>query len=466
MTVRAQSATHRMPARFIPSAILGSAAPVAGLSLAAVFATQGERNWLALLAGAFAAGRLCMPVYQYFSVAYRLTGEGIRYSTGLLLRRTRFARWETIGTLEVSVPWYFRPAGLASVAILQSGEESGRISIPAVSRADAAQFVLRHGQHRAERRITHDDGAPADVGSVVFRATAADLAIASCVYGKFATLGAAIAASALDSLNSLGLGKMIPAVLPSGSLGVALVSIFAALAIMAAGVAATVVRHFDLRTIDMGETLEIHQGLMSTQRRILDAKHVTGIELQRNLVEAVLGRSRLTALSLDTNLGLGTNLVLPSLRDALVEDIVDRTFDHRLGESAWAGIDRRRLVGRLVGTAAVAALVITAVTSSSMALGLPLGVSLGAALVAALLVRGAGRVLSGRLRATDSAAIVDTVFLSHKRTVLALDSVHVVSSVELRRRIWLVTLHHYAGMARALRAVAVSPDQLRKVTGS
>ena len=180
----------------------------------------------------------------------------------------------------------------------------------------------------------------------------------------------------------------------------------------------------------------------------------------------MLGRSRLTALSVDTNRGLGTNLVLPSLRDSVVEGIVLRTFGVRVGGSVWDSVDRARLVGKLLGAAAVTTAIIAIIVALSLELGLPLGATLAAALTTALLVRGAGNVLTGRLRVTDSAAIVDTKFLSHKRTVLSLKSVHIVTSVHFRRWIWLVTLHHYTGMARALRAVAVPTGELKRLRGT
>ena len=95
---------------------------------------------------------------------------------------------------------------------------------------------------------------------------------------------------------------------------------------MVVGVVATVLRFGGLETAVNDDAIVLRYGMLSTRERVIDNSAVVGVEIRRSPVEIALGRVRLSLITLDSAGGLGSNLVLPSLREKIAEKIILESF--------------------------------------------------------------------------------------------------------------------------------------------
>ncbi len=199
------------------------------------------------------------------------------------------------------------------------------------------------------------------------------------------------------------------------------------------------------------------------------ADAIIGVELRRNLIEIALGRVRLTLITLDSATRLGSNLVLPSLRERdAVRVVATSSFLRVLHGTKFPG---NRLSAFTTGTATLLVLLPSAAACSYLAvrvLDLRLVYAAPAFVVVVLLLYRAGSTALARLRVDRDAGsvILTSAFVSHREVTLDMAYVHLITAVHFGARSVLVRLHYFAGMPRVLTAVRYDPGQLRFVSGA
>lgn len=465
--VRVEPVTlHRLPHRYLAASYAENVPGIAVLLVAAYFSTEARlwaSGWIWQFAGVLLVVRLGAPLHTWFSFGYAYTREGMWVSTGVLNRRLRFTPWHAVAAVQVDTPWCYRLFGVSHVTLLQGGDDGTKIQLPAVVSTTAMALVDLARPAAAEAALPEPCTSP-DV--ILYRASTKDLVIASLLYGKFASVGVAGSLVALDALENLG---ALPALGLAAAAAPWLVALVAILLIAVWGVFWTVVRFAGLETVMREDSVVLRFGLLATRERVLSADAIVGVELRRNLLELALGRVRLSLVTVDSNARLGSNLVLPGLREAVAERLLEQSaLRGAVASSCWvSAADRRRSLARgvlaLVGTwtlAAGVALGFAALVEASLAYCL-------AVLVAALaVVRSLGTTASARLECDDAGGSVSVSkeFMSLRRSCLDAAALHLVGTVSVVGHAVMVRLHYYAGVPRVLTATRFEADDRRALS--
>ena len=423
------------------------------------------RDWVWVVFGAFLLARVAPPIYTWYSRRFDVASDGVWLSTGLLIRRTHFTPRSSITVAQVDVPWSYRIFGLSCVTLLQGGDEAPQISLPGVDKQTTDRLVrLAEGSATVAPRPFGHTAKPAS--TLIYRSTSRDLLLASLIYGRFATLGAAAGLAVLDGLDTLGLTEAASGIIDFGPLIVGSVLV---LGLMAVGAVATLMRFAGLETSRAADGVVLRYGAFSTRERVVPINAIAGIELRRSLLEIALGRVRLSLITTDSATRLGSNLVLPSLREEVAADIVSTSFSADVAHNAdWSSRGWRPFATALLALTGtlIAASVISLLLTVAFSLRVPLAIAVFAVIIVAL--GWLGSAASARLHVSRGGALVawSSRYISVRQRILDPASIHVLATRSVKGRPMLVRVHYYAGMPRALRATHFEDAQVRELAGS
>lgn len=458
------------PLRRLPIAYFGAVYAehlfsIAGLTIGAILSTQQGVPWAGgwgwTIFTALLLAQIVRPAYVWTSVKFSFAADGIWASTGIVNRRTRFITWESVATVQVDAPWHYRIFQLSHVTLLQGGDEATRISLPGVGQALVSELV--HLARPSPEATAHPDPFAERAPAPIYRSSIIDLLIASLVYGKFASLGAAAVLVMLDGLDRL---KVIPAVSQIAVDNPFIVGSIIVLCITAAGALATVVQFAGLETaIDEG-ALVLRYGLFSTRERIVSADAIAGVEFRRNLLEIALGRVRLSLITTDSASRLGSNLVLPSLRqDAAARIIAESQLRYIVNDSYETLPRGRSLVMSVLTLGATSTAALISSVFVLRALEAPLVYGIATLVVVFAGVHWFGSLVCARLQFDPAARLilVSTSYITIRQRILDPDFVHIVATMCLRNHPLIVRLHYYAGMPRVLAATHFEPTEVRQI---
>lgn len=468
---------------------LGHLTSIIGLTVAGVLYTVQEDLWPGpiawLLIGPFLAIRLTDPWYVWWTTRVAVRDSAIVHVSGLLERRTQTVAWRDVRAVDVAEPWGHRLLGLAHVTIAQAGGEAARVVIPAVDRPTLARIRQLADSHRSgEEAATarHADAPDArtatvessaglaaaaaggharpDRGRSLYRATIADLLIASLVFGQFAIAGAAAAYALWEMLETFGLEQ---AVLRLAGDGAVVAAAVVALVIVLTGAAMTALRFwgFEVRVTEGGD-VAIAYGAIERRHRTIDASAIAGATLKRNLIEMILGRVRLGLLTTDSAAQLGTNLLLPSLPSRVVDRVVEELLHERAPASP--------LTGRAGALRGAALLLVSIAPAAGLAWlvadqDLPLWLGIVGVALALLLSFAIGRVLCSRMTFESAQHMValTTLYVGDRLQLVHAASVHQIAVSRMFGRPYLTRAHYYAGAPRALTAARFSVDDVTAI---
>ncbi|QGQ20020.1 PH domain-containing protein [Cellulomonas sp. JZ18] len=480
MADAAMTPAQRLPRAYVGAAYLERVPVIVGLLGGGVLCLLRPDRWPGpwawVVIGPLVVLRLAEPLYRMATVLWEASELDLRLTTGHVHRRTRTVPWSEVRALDVQVPWAYRPFGLARVVVGQTGDASAQLVLPA---ADAGtQQRIKHlaqqgtrpavaareparGPEAVDGREGVDitEAGDAGPGRLLYRATLADLLLATLVYGQFAVAGGAVAMSAWDLLDTAGLGD------DAGRVFGAAVGAAVVLLVVVVGFVVTVVRFagFEVRTSAVG-AVEIRFGSVARLERSVDRRAVAGVVLQQNLAEKLFGRVRLALLTTDSAVQLGANLVLPSLPPVVVARVLDDVLPDVPTSEVLARIAERRLRSA-VQVALVTALPAVLVALALRAASAPRALVVLGALAVLVAVVAAGRLASSRLVVGPGASSVAlwTSHVSDRVRVLRAEAVHVVSLTALLGLPLLVRAYYHAGMPRTLTAVRFRPSELESL---
>lgn len=519
----ARATAARLPVRFLLAEAADDPVGLVGLVAGGTLVVGGSETelldgWWGVVLGVAVVGRVLAPLYTWLTFRFAITSGGLMVSRGLVTRRVRSMAWSSVSAVEVDTPSVHGVLDLSVVTIVQSGDDAADLRIPGVRRATARRLAALAGARppdsdaqapapdarapapdpqapdpgprvpalepeadpeapdpapavgesdarpavRAPDGSTSTDGAGAARPTspvVVHRATVGDLLLTSLVHGRAATLGAAGLLALLDGLDGLGVSGLVGRVVVDHPrvAGLALTA-----AVVAIGAVATVMRYWGLRTEVSEEHLIITHGLVTTHERVVASGTVVGVEFRQNIIEMALGRVRLLLITTDAAAGLGTNLVLPSVREPVADAVVATSLPQRFARPA----SRRPRRWRAVGRAAVAALVV-GVVAVAAAVGVAGGLGAGAVagvatfLAALGLLHWLGGVASCRIAVAHDVIDVSTAHLSQRRRLLEASAVHHVTTTEVGGHVVLARLNFFAGRPRRVTSVRTGAEQAR-----
>ena len=461
-TTETSPRSRRLPASYFAASYAEHLLSITALVVAGLISRQHAESWVSGWAWVVIVLLLCTrigdPIYTWSSLRFSFSSRGVWVSTGVLTRRTRFAPWDTIAAVEVDAPWCYRIFKMSRVTLLQGGEQPS-LALPAVDRMTAFELV-----ELSRTRTTSTAPGPGGLAAAprpVYRASVGDLLIASLIYGKFITLGATAAAVVLDGLEKVGLLPAVSQITAAGPVVVAL----AAAPCLALGALITVVRFAGLATTVREDAVVLSYGLFSTRERVVSASAVVGVELRRNLLEMALGRVRLSLITIDSAARLGSNLVLPSLREDVVARMLTGSFLSHIPSTACRPLPRRALVTAAVTLAGTCLVAATAALGAARALEAPPIYAIGGFVALFAALHWSGSTAGARLQCqvAAGAVTVTTLYGSFRQKVLKPRAIHLVGALGIGGQPLVVRLHYYAGRPRALTLVRFTDVQLQEL---
>lgn len=457
----ALAAEQRLPAAYLGASYLAHGVTTLGSVAGVVVFLANPDVWPGKLAVAVFAAILILrvidPLYEWATTRMTITAQDFRVTSGLFNRRTRSIRWSAVHTVETTAPWAYRLFGLVRVRIAQGGDSSTQVTLAGITREfrdeiltrspvpDSAQ-TAQESDATAPRPVSagHDGPPPPDArGALVYRASAGDLVIASLLFGRFAVVAVAIAFALFEQLDNFGLLGMLD---NFNGVGVVGLSVFVALAVAGLGIVSSVIRFGRLQVrINAHGAIAVSYGLIETSDRVIDSAGVTGVVLQRNALEMILGRVRLGLLTTDTSQQFGSNLLLPSLPRDTVTQILHAGFQDRVPFETLA--THRRLPARsLVAFSAITS--IAAGAGFSMhGLGLPIGLAIVGSLVLwAIIVTTARPFVTTLHYDLDAKHVALRMnFIKERDVYIDALAIHLVTSTAVLNRSRWATVHYYAG---------------------
>ena len=290
----------------------------------------------------------------------------------------------------------------------------------------------------------------------------------SLVYGQVLLLVPPVAFGLMELTDVLGLTERLESLLFSGLGSWPTALLIVALAVVV-GLVATVVKFHGFTVLATPEgRLRIRYGLVSTHERVITPGAVQGVVWHRNAAEQLLGRARLSVLTLDSAAQLGGNLVLPSMPVERARAIVDEHLPE------FAGTDRRLSTGlatpavNLVSLLALAAAFAGTWVLTAQTWGWPWPLAAGACLAAAAVVAGIIAVATARLYVDPAAGLFLTrrITVGERVTAVRATRLHGISAHHLhhartprgRRTAWLPTVFYFAGAPRRAMALVTAPE--------
>lgn len=439
------------------------------------------------------------PVIRWRTARFHVSAEGVQVDSGLFSRRSESLPWDLVTSVDHRQPWAFQLLGITEVTCTQTGEDGSRVRLDGLSPVDLAAFqrhadaaaALPQAAPAASSRVedpepaadpapAHDadpalpdgqaDVTPADAApaAVVHRTTLADLLVLSLVYGQVLLLVPPVAFGLMELTDLLGLTERLESLVFSGLGSWPTALLIVALAVVV-GLTATVVKFHGFTVLATPEgRLRIRYGLVSTHERVITPGAVQGVVWHRNAAEQLLGRVRLSVLTLDSAAQLGGNLVLPSMPVERARAIVAEHLPQ------FAGTDRRLSTGPATPAVNLASLLALAVAFvgtwvlTAQTWGWPWPLAAGACLAAAAVTVGVIAVATARLSADPEAGLFLTrrITVSERVTAVRAARLHGVSAHHLhhartprgRRTAWLPTVFYFAGAPRRAMALVAAPE--------
>lgn len=422
--------------------------------------------------------RLVAPVYGWWSVTYAIDDAGVSVTKGLLARRTRTVVWSRVKSVEATRPWYLRLFKLNSVVLIQSGDESARVVLRAVPDGDPLLLRLLAladsepgvaAQETPATAGTLDDAVPET--SVLAQETPIhalgrrDLIFVSLAYGQAFLLAPVVLMTVWEAIDTVGLTGSLGAF--TERFGVVLVGVAAAFVAVVLGIVGTVVRFHGFRVSAARDgRLAIRYGLIETRERVVDPGAVVGVVVQRNILERLMGRARLSVVTRDTSGGLGTSVIVPSVSLVVVDTLVRKHLSRFRTEMTYRAEGRGALVRSGVSTLTLIAVPAGVFGLMELVFVLPVVWAAVAALVSLALLRAIGALVAARLHFDPVAGVVvhTTLFSVERVTTVTASSLHGVATWQRPGRRagspMLATCHLYTGRARRLVALRSDWQQL------
>ncbi|MFD2793540.1 PH domain-containing protein [Promicromonospora vindobonensis] len=486
----------RAPAALV-AAELVHALPGFALLLVALSAWAGRGDGPARTAGLVVvlvglALRLVAPLYGWWSITYVVDDVGVAVTSGLMARRTRAMAWARVRSVETRRPWYLRLFRLNRVTLIQAGDESAQVVLRAVPDGDPVLARLltfaasepASGSDAADlgpdpAALVRDpaepgDGLSGDVAPEASESTSETLihvldrralVLVSLAHGQAFLLAPVVLMAGWEAIDTLGLAEGLGGA--TERFGIVWVGVVAVLGAMALGVVGTVVRFHGFRVTELRDgRLAIRYGLIEARERVVDPGAVVGVMVQRNILERLMGRARLSVVTRDASGGLGTNLIVPSVSLVVVDALVRRHLHSFLTERTYRAEGRGALArsgGSTLALVAVPALVFWLMQAM---VATPVVWSAVVALVSFALLRALGMLLAAELHFDPVADVVvhTTLFSSERITTVAASSLHGVAAWQRPGRPahppLLVSCHLYTGRARRLAAVRCGRQDL------
>lgn len=448
------------------------------------------------------------PWIRVLTVRYTVSGQGVQVDSGLLTRRSEFLPWDLVNSVDDRQSWSYRVFGLTEVICAQTGEDGSRITLEALDAQRLAlfqDFAVHAGAQQDKPSLApatesrHEPTAETEGGSfnpaegagatppqthplgvgepapegerLVYCTRPVDLVLLSLIYGQVILLVPPLAFGLLEIAEPLGLAQVLEDAFITG-LGSLPTLVLIVLAILGTGVAATVLKYHDFTVHALADgRLRIRYGLFSTHQRIINPAAVQGVVWQRNAVEQLTGRVRLSVLTLDSSSQLGGNLVLPSLPQAMADRLVQdhlpryRSSIRCVTGGVWL------LTGNLLAAVLLAGVVVSTWTLSIEVLHFSTGWSIPICLLTLGLAIWTGGILRTRISADESVGLFTArrVLLSERVTVIQATRLHGVTALygpfrdRDHPRAWLPTVHYFSGSPRRVTALRVNSRSLAVV---
>lgn len=451
------------------------------------------------------------PWIRVLTVRYAVSNQGVQMDSGLLTRRSEFLPWDLVNSVDDRQPWSYRLFGLTEVICAQTGEDGSRITLEALDAERLAlfqRFAVHAGATETEqdkpslapvtgfcaKPTAETEGGPSNspegtaatpaptrplgVGEatagderLVYRTRLVDLVLLSLIYGQVIVLVPPLAFGLLEIAELLGLAQVLEDGFITG-LGSLPTLVVIVLAVLGIGVAATVLKYHDFTVHALADgRLRIRYGLFSTHQRIINPAAVQGVVWQRNAMEQLTGRVRLSVLTLDSSSQLGGNLVLPSLPRAMAARLVQDHLPqyHSSIQLVTGGV--RLLAGNLIAAVLLAGVVVGTWTLVIEVLDFSRGWSIPICLLALGLATWIGGILRTGISADESVGLFAArrVLLSERVTVVQAARLHGVTALfgpfrdRDRPRAWLPTVHYFSGSPRRVTALRATSRSLAAV---
>lgn len=454
---------RRLPAGSVPAAWLHHSWTLIGLIAAAIlYGTHSDLwpgRWAWIPIGALLVLRLGHPVLIWATLRYELFDDRIVVRTGILWRHVRTTPWSSLSAVDVDRPWSYRMFGLAVVSVHAGGEDASAVTLPGIDLSTAERLGEEVGPGAAG-----EDSRPARSDLVVYRASAAELLISSGSRGRFLVIGVGIAAAAADLLDTFGLWT--PTLSVAGLAPTAFAAI-TAVAIVAAGLLLSVARFRGFVIRRAGDRLTFSYGWLSRRERILDFRAVVGTRVERNLLEMVFDRVRVSLHSVDTAQRISSNLILPSLPRPVVAHTLAAHLPELASTSSFLACPGRGSLPRALAVAgALGGLGAAAAIAAATLAALPVGAAVLVGATVLLAVGGCARLGAARLRVDGTRLVRSSRLVADREDVVRLAAVHAIGSVGTRsHRALLVRAHYFAGIPRALTALVRDPDFTVRASG-
>lgn len=424
------------------------------------------------------------PWLRLMTVRYAVSAQGLQQDAGLLFRRSEFLPWDLVNSMDDRQPWSHRLFRLTELTCSQTGEDGSRITLEALSPEHLAlvrRFAAGAGVTEVAVFTEGTDGTdpstapgsvPADEATerLIHRMTLVDLTLLCLIYGQVLVLVPPLAFGLMELAEWVGLDRAMEEGLMAG-LGSWPAMVLMVLAVLGTGIAATVLKYhgFTVHALPDGR-LRIRYGLFSTHQRLINPSAVQGVVWQRNVVEQLTGRVRLSVLTLDSSSQLGGNLVLPSLPRALAIRLVSQHLPRYRDSSALVSSGLRPLAWNLLAALILAALILATWSLTASVLGWASGWAILGCLVVLLLGNRLGGILGTRLSTAPRGLFAARrLMLSERVTVVRAARLHGVTAVfsafrdRRRPRAWLPTVHYFSGSPRRVTALTTSAEILTGV---
>lgn len=465
--------------QILPSLVIGAV----GLLWFDRSAGAVQPGWLALVVALFVL-RLVRPISSWWTVTSLVDDTGVTVTKGLVSRRTRTVVWSRVRSVETRRPWYLRIFRLNRVTLIQAGEESAQVVLRAVRDGDPVLARLRTAASAgagarspqpvdasvADDQVAVGDASPASEpaeGTTVHSLGLRELVFVSLAYGHAVLIVPAVLMMGWEAVDTLGwVGGLFGAAV--ARFGVPAVGAAAVLVATIVGVVSTVARFHGFRAAVLADgRLSIRYGLIEASERVVDPEAVVGVVVQRNFLERLIGRARLSVVTRDTSGGLGTSLIVPSVSLEVVDKLVRRHFDRFVTDGARPARGRGALVRSGTSALALLAVPVLAFGVVRVLTDWPVFWCAVLALVALGLLRHVGMLVTARLHFDVVAGLVvhSTRFSLERITVVAVSAMHGVAAIERpggrgTGPPLLATCHLYTGSPRRLTAPRFDRSEL------
>ncbi|WP_116053780.1 PH domain-containing protein [Clavibacter sp. 199] len=469
--------TFRDSPRFMAADLAGHLPSYLTLALATLVWVPQAEPWVGRLVIplliALGAYRLMEPVYRWATVRYEVTGTEVRMWSGVVDARSRVLPWGSISAVETESTWALRLFGLHRVTVTQAGDVSTRIVFRGVDAPTHRSLLAR------VRPVAGDapsgcasvpappSARPDDRERTIYAASWRDLVAVTFLHARFVVLAPTLVASVWEVLQTAGAD--VPLADAAGGISPVLVAAIVAVVVAALAIVATAVQYrgFHVSTTPAHD-LVIRYGLIETRERNISAHALAGVVVQRNLLEQVLGRARLSLLTTDSGAQLGTNLILPTLPRSTVAAILREHFPGQVAAAASlvtpGPVVRSGVTAAAMGSVGAGAALVATAAGTTLAAGVLIG--LGVILLSSALFR----QLASRLAfdaATDQVAVTSHV-VRERRTFVSTLAVHTVASVRpagSAEGTWtFASLRMYAGSPRRLTAARCRESDLHALS--